>query len=125
MYLAGPPDARLDLKRPLSIKMLADLPLILLAPQNRLRRRIETELEKHGLTLATGLEVEGQPLVLDLIRNGVGYTVLPYCAIEAEMAAGRISGAPIRDLSIWSSPLGGWCQRGHLGRVMGRARGRE
>ena len=100
VYLAGPPDAGLELHRSVPVEELADLPVILLSPQNKLRLRIEDELARHDLKFRTSLEVEGQPLVLDLIKNGVGYTVLPYCAVEAEMAAGRISGAPIRGLTM-------------------------
>jgi LysR family nitrogen assimilation transcriptional regulator len=100
VYLAGPPDAGLRLDDPVPVAVLAELPVILLSPQNKLRLRIEAELAQHDLAFCTSLEVEGQPLVLDLIRNGVGYTVLPFCAVEAEMAAGRISGAPIRGLTM-------------------------
>jgi LysR family nitrogen assimilation transcriptional regulator len=98
--LAGPPDAGLTLDDPVPVARLADLPIILLSPQNRLRLQIETELARFGRRLQTSLEVEGQPLVLDLIKHGIGYTVLPYCAIEAEIAAGRISGAPIVGLTM-------------------------
>ena len=90
----------MTLDGPVAVELLADLPIILLSPQNRLRLQIETELARCGRRLQTSLEVEGQPLVLDLIKNGIGYTVLPYCAIEAEIAAGRVSGAPIRGLTM-------------------------
>lgn len=98
--LAGPPDAGLDLARPVPIGFLAEVPIILLSPQNQLRLQIEGELARHHLRFNASLEVEGQPLVLDLIKHGVGYTVLPYCAIEAEMAAGRICAAPIQGLTM-------------------------
>lgn len=100
VYLAGPPDAGLDLDRPVSFEELAALPIILLSPHNKLRLQIEAELARRDLAFRSRLEVEGQPLVLDLIKNGIGYTVLPYCAVEAEMAAGRISGAPIQGLAM-------------------------
>lgn len=100
VYLAGPPEAGLRLDAPVAVERLAELPIILLAAQNKLRLTIEAELARRGRKLKTNLEVEGQPLVLDLIKQGIGYTVLPYCAIEAEMAAGRVSGAPIRGLTM-------------------------
>jgi LysR family nitrogen assimilation transcriptional regulator len=100
VYLAGPPDVGLRLDEPVPVDRLAELPIILLAPQNKLRLTIEAELSRRGRRLTTNLEVEGQPLVLDLVNQGIGYTVLPYCAIEAEMAAGRLSGAPIGGLSM-------------------------
>ncbi len=100
VYLAGPPGSGLDMRRPVPIAHLSQLPMILLSPQNRLRLKISEELARHRLSLRANLEVEGQPLVLDLIKEGVGYTVLPYCAIQAEMSAGEISGAPIKGLTI-------------------------
>lgn len=100
VYLAGPPDAGLRLNDPVGLAVLAELPLILLAPHNLLRARIDRELGRKGLQLRNSLEVEGQPLVFDLVRRGVGYTVLPFCAVQAEMAAGHISGAPLAGLTI-------------------------
>jgi DNA-binding transcriptional LysR family regulator len=50
--------------------------------------------------LTPALEVEGQPLALELVRRGVGHMILPHCAIAAEMAAGRVRGAPIRGASL-------------------------
>jgi LysR family nitrogen assimilation transcriptional regulator len=100
LCLAGPPGAGLDLNRPVPVTYLAEIPVILLAPQNEVRLTIENGLAQHGLGLRTSLEIEGQPLVLDLIKQGVGYTVLPLGAVQAEIAAGRVSAAPIRGLSI-------------------------
>lgn len=100
VYLTGPPDAGLDQEVPVPITYLAEVPMILLAPQNHLRLQIEKELASHDLQLRKSLEVEGQPLVFDLIKHGVGYTVLPHCAVQAEVAAGRISAAPINGITI-------------------------
>ena len=45
-------------------------------------------------------EVEGEPLTLDLVKKGIGYTVTPFCAVQAEIKSGQLSGAPIRGLTI-------------------------
>jgi LysR family nitrogen assimilation transcriptional regulator len=100
VYLAGPPGSGLDMRHPVALTDLSELPMILLSPHNRLRLKISEELARHRLAFRANLEVEGQPLVLDLIKQGVGYTVLPFCAIQAEMAAGKISGAPIKGLAM-------------------------
>jgi DNA-binding transcriptional LysR family regulator len=100
VYLVGPPDAELDPAIPVPMSRLADVPMILVAPENWLRREIQRRLARHGLALRRRLEVEGQPLVLDLARRGAGCTVLPLCAIEADLVAGRLSGAPIDGLTI-------------------------
>lgn len=100
VYLAGPPEAGLRMDRPVPVATLAEVPIILLAPRNMLRASIERELGRHELKLRNSLEVEGQPLVFDLIRRGLGYTVLPHCAVQAEMAAGHVSGAPVTGLTM-------------------------
>jgi LysR family transcriptional regulator, nitrogen assimilation regulatory protein len=100
VYLVGPPDAPLDLTTPVPVSRLAQVPMILVAPENWLRREIQRRLARDGLAPRRRLEVEGQPLVLDLTRRGAGYTVLPWCAIAADLAAGRLSGAPIEGLTI-------------------------
>ena len=103
VYLAGPPGAGLDVNRSVSIKYLAEVPIILISKRNQLRLATEQAMAKHGLYFQPFLEVEGQPLTHDLVRNGVGYTITPYCAVQAEIEAGEFSGAPIRGLSItWS-----------------------
>lgn len=112
VYLAGPAEAGLELDRPVAVADLVKLPMILFGEQNFIRRRIEHLLDEQGLALSGSLEVDGQPLLLDLVRRGVGYTVLPYCALEAEMAAGRISGAPVSGLQFdWT--LGVNAMRAH------------
>jgi LysR family transcriptional regulator, nitrogen assimilation regulatory protein len=103
VYLAGPPGAGLDVNRSVSIKYLAEVPIILISKRNQLRLATEQAMAKHGLDFQPFLEVEGQPLTHDLVKNGIGYTITPYCAVQAEIEAGELSGAPIRGLSItWS-----------------------
>jgi len=103
VYLAGPRSAGLRLDRPVPLKMLAELPIILFSKRNQLRVSVESALARDGLVLQPYLEVEGQPLTLDLVKNGAGYTIMPYCAVQSEIAAGGISGAPIRGLqATWA-----------------------
>jgi LysR family transcriptional regulator, nitrogen assimilation regulatory protein len=100
IYLVGPPDAALDLNRPVSIKYLAEIPIILISRRNQLRLAAERAMARHGVDFRPFLEVEGQPLTRDLVMKGVGYTITPYCAAQADIEAGLLSGAPIRGLTI-------------------------
>jgi LysR family nitrogen assimilation transcriptional regulator len=100
VYLAGPPDAGLDLSSPVSVKYLAEVPIILISRRNELRLAAERAMAQHNLDFQSFLEVEGQPLTLDLVKKGVGYTITPFCAIQAEIESGQLSGAPIRGLTI-------------------------
>ncbi len=100
IYLVGPGDAGLSLDVPVAPADLAEVPMIMLAPENHVRSKIEAVLSRAGLSFSAALEVEGQPLAFELVRRGLGYPLLPHCAARAEMAAGRMSGAPISDLRL-------------------------
>jgi DNA-binding transcriptional LysR family regulator len=82
---------------------LAAVPIILVSKRNQLRIVTEHAMARHGLKFQPFLEVEGQPLTHDLVKNGVGYMITPRCAVESEIDSGELRGAPIRGLSItWS-----------------------
>ncbi len=103
VYLVGPPDTDLDLNKPVPVKYLAEVPIILISRRNQLRLAAEQAMAEHGLNFQPFLEVEGQPLTHDLVKKGIGYTITPYCAVQAEIESGQLSGAPIRGLAItWS-----------------------
>ena len=100
VYLAGPPNAGLDLSSPISVKYLAEVPIILISRKNQLRLAAEQAMARYGLDFRPFLEVEGEPLTLDLVKKGIGYTITPFCAIQAELKSGQLCGTPIRGLSI-------------------------
>jgi LysR family transcriptional regulator, nitrogen assimilation regulatory protein len=100
VYLVGPAQAGFDLKTPVSVKDLAELPIILISRRNQLRLVVERAMARYGLDFQPFLEVEGQPLTHDLVERGTGYTITPYCAVQDELEAGKLSGAPIRELTI-------------------------
>lgn len=100
VYLAGPPDAGLDLNRPVSIKDLAEIPIILLSKSNQLHLAAKQAMARHNIDFRPFMEVEGEPLTVDLVKRGIGYTIRPLCAVQAEVAAGELSAAPIRGLTI-------------------------
>jgi len=100
VYLTGPADAGLALDRPVSVKDLADFPILLLSKRNQLHLATQQAMARHGIDFRPFLEVEGEPLTVDLVRRGIGYTIRPFCAVHADVAAGDLSAAPIRDLTI-------------------------
>ena len=100
VYLVGPPQAGLNLHTPVSIKYLAEVPIILISRRNQLRLAAEQAMARYGLDFRPFLEVEGQPLTHDLVKKGIGYTITPYSAVQSELDAGQLSGAPIRGLTI-------------------------
>ena len=100
VYLVGAPRSGLDINRPVPIRHLAEVPIILISRRNQLRIVTERALARHRCDFRPFLEVEGQPLTHDLVQRGIGYTISPYCAVQKELETGELSGAPIQDLTI-------------------------
>jgi LysR family nitrogen assimilation transcriptional regulator len=104
LMLAGPAKSRLDRAKPVGIEALSGLPLVFYRPPNHLRVMVETALRRRGLIFHVAVELETQPLVLELIERGAGYTVLPPSSIVGRGV--RIKAAPIRGLSVtWTLGL--------------------
>jgi LysR family nitrogen assimilation transcriptional regulator len=74
--------------------------LILTNHPNSLREIVDKAIAKSGGVSQPMIQVEMVPLMLDLVRRGVGYTVLPYCAIHEPFLARLVAAAPIRGLRV-------------------------
>lgn len=100
LCLVGPPEARLDPRRAVDIARLADRPLILTAYPNSLRLIVDRAMAKRNLSVEPVLEADMIAMMFDLIRRGVGYTVLPYSAVHEPLMQRYVSACPIRGLRI-------------------------
>jgi LysR family transcriptional regulator, nitrogen assimilation regulatory protein len=96
----GPPEARLGIDKPVSVRQLATQPLILTSYPNSLRMLVDRALADQGLQVAPVAEADMVSLMLDLIRRGMGYTVLPYSAVDEPLRQRSVRAARIRGLSI-------------------------
>lgn len=96
----GPPSARLDARRPVNIRRVGAQPLILTGYPNSLRVIVDRALSGAGLTVEPVMEADMVSMMLDLIRRGVGYTVLPYSAVNDQLLSHYVTAAPIRGLRI-------------------------
>ena len=61
----------------LALKDLADLPLIIPSRPNAFRLLLEAEMVRIGVKPNIVLEVDGLNAILDLVKEGLGYAVLP------------------------------------------------
>jgi LysR family nitrogen assimilation transcriptional regulator len=100
LFLVAPIDRGLRLTHPVPITEFVGLPLIVTPPMNSLRRLLDATLTRRGLASTPVLEANMHPLMIGLIARGVGCTVLPYSAIQEDVAERRVSAAPVRDLRI-------------------------
>lgn len=75
---------------PIQASQLARLPMILPSRPHGLRLVVDHVLAQAGITPRIDLEVEAMPSTLNLVENGVGYTILSYSSVHQLVTAGRI-----------------------------------
>lgn len=100
MYLIGPRSARLNPRREIPIRRVAEVPLVVTLRPNALRALVEEALARIGHPLEPVLEANATSVMLDVVAAGDGFTVLPYCAAHAGLQAGRLSAAPVAGLKV-------------------------
>ncbi|MBC7781437.1 MAG: LysR family transcriptional regulator [Proteobacteria bacterium] len=96
LFLVGSSQARLRSRSEVSVRDLASLPLILTSWPNSLRRIVEGAARRTKRPFAPRFEAEQVPLLLDLVQAGLGYTVLPSCAVQEQLQARQLTASPIR-----------------------------
>lgn len=70
-------NSTLPLKASISLRELSELPLILPSRPNAFRLLIETEMQKLNARPQITLEIDGINAILELVKEGLGYAVLP------------------------------------------------
>ena len=65
------------LKPQMSLQAIAELPLIIPSRPNAFRLLIETEMMRIGSKPQIAMEIDGLNSILDLVREGMGFAVLP------------------------------------------------
>jgi LysR family nitrogen assimilation transcriptional regulator len=76
---------------------VAKLPLILPSKSHGLRKLVDREARRAGLTLNIILEMDALPPARDLCAAGGIYTILPSCAVSRDIALGFVKVRPIVD----------------------------
>jgi DNA-binding transcriptional LysR family regulator len=113
LWAVAPPDAGLSPDTPVSWQRLLGQPLVLPVPGHGLRTLIDTALLATARLSAGGagtgpepriaVQVNSMDLQKRLVLGGRGWTVLPASGIAGDVAAGRLSGAPLADPEILRS----------------------
>lgn len=96
----GLPEAGLSMDRPITVRELCKQPLILTSYPNSLRQIVDRAASKARVEVKVRIEVDMSPLMLDLVRRGLGYAILPYCAAHELLSAGLVTVSPVRGLQI-------------------------
>ena len=80
---------------PLRLRDLAEVPLILPNPRHWLRRLLARAAFQRGLRLDAVFQADSVALTKDMVRNGLGCTILPGVAVRDETARGALVCRPI------------------------------
>lgn len=99
LFLLGPAGSGLNALGSLSLKDVADYPLILPLNLTMVMRRIDRTLAAAGGTLNPIMETPSTH-IHPLVARGLGYTILSACALPAEGADAEFEAAPIIDASM-------------------------
>jgi LysR family nitrogen assimilation transcriptional regulator len=86
---------RLEGSDSVRVRQLGGLKLILPDPRHWIRRLVEGAAFRRGIVLDQVQQVDGVALTKEMVRNGLGHTVLPYVAVADEVARGTLAFHPI------------------------------
>jgi LysR family nitrogen assimilation transcriptional regulator len=97
IFLIGPADSGLSLKRAVPFASLAGKPMLLPSPRHGLRSIVERCAAEAEISLSVTIEAESFSTLRDLVRHGHGLTILPLAPIHDDLEAGRLTAAPLID----------------------------
>jgi LysR family transcriptional regulator, nitrogen assimilation regulatory protein len=87
--------ARTARPRPISLREVAKLPLVIPSRPNAIRMLVETELAALGCRPQVALEIDGVPAMLDLVADGAGCAILSRNAVATSAHPQAFSMRPI------------------------------
>ncbi len=101
LVLVGDRHSGLRLDTPVPLSRIGVAHMILPGRPNVIRAYVEHAVTRAGHTYRNRIEAETLSLCLELTRRGLGYTVMPYCALHGRLDDGdELRGAPITGLSL-------------------------
>ncbi|MBB6122985.1 LysR family transcriptional regulator [Sphingobium subterraneum] len=97
LLLVGNGQHGLSMKRPVAFSTLTHEPLVLPSPLHGLRQIVDACAARAGIELSPQLEADSLSSMIDLVREGFGYAILPLAPIYSRVASGELSAAPLSD----------------------------
>lgn len=99
LFLVGPP-RQAPFEKIVSMEFAASKPLILTNRLNNFRLALENAFARANLPLTIIADSNSTSMIVELAIQGLGYSILPYCAIASNLKRGKLSAAPVEGLSI-------------------------
>jgi LysR family nitrogen assimilation transcriptional regulator len=98
----APPAAR---PRPVALKEVATLPLVIPSRPNAIRMLVETEMANLGCRPQVALEIDGVAAILDLVEDGAGSAILSRNAVATSSHPDAFTLRPIGSPNLRSKLL--------------------
>lgn len=93
LFLIAPPSS--PSRKPVGLAELADYPLIIPSRPHAMRMSVENALATVDRKISVAHEIECIPAVIDLVRQGHGFGVLPLNAVRSSQWADQVVVKPI------------------------------
>ncbi|ANB76154.1 hypothetical protein AYM40_28225 [Paraburkholderia phytofirmans OLGA172] len=100
LYLVGNAKSGLELDRFVTASEIADLRMVMPGRPNVVRQMVESQLRRIDRRYLNAAEAETLPLCLDLVVRGLGYSVMPFCALFEHPLRSQVCAAPIRGMVL-------------------------
>jgi LysR family nitrogen assimilation transcriptional regulator len=99
LFLIGPPEPPADLRsarsKSVTLAQLAEHALVIPSRPHAIRMSVENALASGGRKIRVAYEIESIPAVIDLVRQGRGFGVLPMNAVKTTRWAHAVRVKPI------------------------------
>ncbi|EKF74052.1 LysR family transcriptional regulator [Alcanivorax hongdengensis A-11-3] len=108
LLLIGPADQAPMQQRDITFEQVARLPLVLPGVRHGLRALLEQYAFRESRPLTLAVEADSLRVQLDLVRRGLGFTILPARTLKALNDDGRLVGIPVLSPSLERRSVLAW-----------------
>ncbi|PSF11925.1 hypothetical protein C7H09_05045 [Marinobacter fuscus] len=100
LYLISPANSKVSKRSEITLTEVIDLPLVMPEEKHGLRVAMEKEAAERKKTINLALEVSAWPMLTDMVRRGLGYTILSSAAVHDMVQRKELVAIPIVDPEI-------------------------
>jgi len=100
LYLISPPNTKVSKRSEITLDEVVELPLIMPEEKHGLRVSMEKEAAERNKSLNLAMEVSAWPMLTDMVRRGLGYTILSSAAVHEMVQRNEVVAIPITSPEI-------------------------
>lgn len=95
LYLISPTNTKVSNRSEITLDEVLELPLVMPEEKHGLRVAMEKEAAERNISLNLALEVSAWPMLTDMVRRGLGYTILSSAAVHEMTTRKEVIAIPI------------------------------